>query len=187
MQLVTDSLQLNVPKRLPLTDVGKVTKVSAGGTACVVLNGKQNLFLDLWLNLFLDKNQVYVWGFGLLGKGPLNESIRSPSLIPEIVFGCNDFNPDLKIIDVVAGLRHFAAISSKLKPDLEKIITITVILDEGDLYMWGKNRNGCLGFVGKKGHTLVQDQFFPLKVDLPALIKKVRLGVDHTIVIATNI
>ena len=53
--------------------------------------------------------------------------------------------------------------------------------------MWGKNRNGCLGFGGKSRHQVVTDQFFPLKVDIPALVRKVSLGVDHTIVVATSI
>ena len=39
LQSVTDLLQLNIPKRLPLTNVGKVVRVAAGGTSCAVLNG----------------------------------------------------------------------------------------------------------------------------------------------------
>ena len=48
----------------------------------------------------------------------------------------------------------------------------------GDLFMWGKNRNGCLGL----GTTV--DQFFPLKISLGGRVEAVSLGVDHTAVTA---
>ena len=154
MNSITPKDQLNVPQKLPLKKVGKIIKVAAGGTACLVLN---------------DKNEIYVWGYGILGKGPNVDYIRTPSLIPPAIFGCHElFNPDLKITQIYAGLRHFAAVSS-----------------DGDLYTWGKNRSGCLGLANGSNEPI--DQFFPLKVEIPAIIKKVSLGADHTIVLGTNI
>jgi hypothetical protein len=48
----------------------------------------------------------------------------------------------------------------------------------GDLFTWGKNRNGCLGL------GTYEDQFFPLKVSLAGRVHTAVLGVDHTIVTA---
>jgi hypothetical protein len=48
----------------------------------------------------------------------------------------------------------------------------------GDLFTWGKNRNGCLGL------GTYEDQFFPLKVSLAGRVQTAVLGVDHTIVTA---
>ena len=60
------------------------------------------------------KGQVFVWGFGILGKGPKLEKTFLPSMIPEILFGKHDFNPDSKVVDIKCGMHCFAAITSKL-------------------------------------------------------------------------
>lgn len=84
---------------------------------------------------------MYVWGYGLLGKGPEVQLSYKPLNIPPILFGRNDFQPNSKVVSIFCGMGHMAAVTNF-----------------GDLYMWGKNRNGCLGL----GHK--DDQYFPLKV-----------------------
>lgn len=91
---------------------------------------------------------MFVWGYGILGKGPVVTHAREPTQIPYALFGRNEFQPDSRIIAVSAGIGHLAAVSN-----------------HGDLYMWGHNRRGCLGLGN------VNDQFFPLKVCM--IIKQV--------------
>lgn len=50
-----------------------------------------------------------------------------------------------------------------------------VVTNKHDVYMWGRNRYGCLGIGTEK------DQFFPLKVAVGALCLKLSCGVDHTL------
>lgn len=146
-----DHEQFNSPKYLNLSQVpGKIIDIAAGGTMCAVLN---------------DQGQVYVWGFGYLGKGPTVDQSSVPILIPESLFGRNIYNPDSGVVKIYAGLSHFAAVS-----------------DKGDLYTWGKNRGGALGFI----HS--NDQSFPLRVNMDmAAVEKVALGVDHTCAIVERI
>jgi RCC1-like G exchanging factor-like protein len=89
-----------------------------------------------------DKGQVWVWGFGLLGLGPKVTQAAEPLLIPENLLNQSrlEWNKS-KITSIVAGLNHLAAVSS-----------------EGDLYTWGRNKDGVLG------HGNTRDQPFPLRV-----------------------
>ncbi|XP_021940725.1 RCC1-like G exchanging factor-like protein isoform X2 [Zootermopsis nevadensis] len=123
--------------------LGKIIDVAAGGSFCIAVN---------------DNGDVFVWGYGILGKGPIVNHAKEPTQIPTTLFGRNEFQPDLQIIAVSAGIGHFAAVSNN-----------------GDLYMWGHNRRGCLGLGN------VKDQFFPLKVAVGAMVKKVSCGVDHSV------
>lgn len=107
---------------------------------------------------------VYVWGYGLLGLGPEVSFKAVPTLLPRPLFGANRFTPDTHVVDLFCGLNHFAALNNR-----------------GELYTWGKNRNGCLGL----GHTL--DQHFPFRVSLTADILKVSCGVDHTAVLSQSL
>lgn len=61
--------------------------------------------------------------------------------IPVRLFGKNDFQPNNVVTKVTCGLNYSAAITNL-----------------GDLFMWGRNKNGCLGLGTEK------DQYFPLKV-----------------------
>jgi alpha-tubulin suppressor-like RCC1 family protein len=139
-----DSLQFNLPRHLDHLDVpGKIIDVASGGTICAVLN---------------DRGQVFVWGFGILGKGPNVEHSEFPALLPESLFGMNTYSPDTKVAKIFAGLSQFAAITNK-----------------GDLYAWGKNRGCSLGFAHRS------TQYFPMQVNISlAAVKKVSLGIDHT-------
>lgn len=138
----TAEQQLAEPRRLNVDGVGKVIDVAAAASTCIVLN---------------ENHDVFVWGYGILGKGPALESTSTPSLIPAPLFGRNDFSADVHVTGVEAGLGAMAAINSN-----------------GELFAWGKNRSGCLGV----GHW--KDQFFPFKVLLAARVKKVSFGVDHS-------
>lgn len=146
-QLATDSdenPQINLPMHLSfLKDCGKIVDIAAGGSFCMVLN---------------ENGDVFSWGYGILGFGPDVGHQARPTQIPPALFGRNDFNPNVRVRAISAGLIHSAAIN-----------------DQDDLYMWGHNRYGCLGF----GHK--NDQFFPLKVAVSARVMKISCGVDHTL------
>lgn len=93
------------------------------------------------LFVILEDGAVFVWGFGLLGLGPKVGKSSKPIQIPRTLFGENEFMPHTKVTGLSSGLYHLAAITNL-----------------GQLYMWGRNKGGCLGL----GH--INDQFFPLKV-----------------------
>ncbi|KAG9492584.1 hypothetical protein GDO78_000859, partial [Eleutherodactylus coqui] len=95
---ITDLTQVNVPRLLPFQNVGKVKQVACGGTGCALLNEDGN---------------VFVWGYGILGKGPEFMESSMPEVIPPTLFGLNDFNPNVKVSMISSGLGHFAAITSK--------------------------------------------------------------------------
>eukprot|EP00088_Acartia_fossae_P034117 TRINITY_DN3499_c0_g1_i5.p1 TRINITY_DN3499_c0_g1~~TRINITY_DN3499_c0_g1_i5.p1 ORF type:complete len:479 (-),score=27.40 TRINITY_DN3499_c0_g1_i5:56-1462(-) len=143
---ITEEQQINTPTHFP-TDIGKIVDIASGGTVCLAVN---------------EEGEVFVWGYGILGKGPKLTSAFKPEKIPSTLFGRNDFSPDTRVEAVFAGMDHQAALNSI-----------------GDLYVWGKNRNKCLG-LGDQG-----DQFFPMKVAIGGRVTKVSLGVDHTAIIAT--
>lgn len=101
-----------------------------------------------------------MWGYGLLGLGPNVQHTAKPKQIPPALFGRNEFNPECRVEKVASGISHLAAITNN-----------------GDLYMWGRNRHGCLGLGNKK------DQHFPLRVAIGAHVMKVSCSVDHTVAI----
>lgn len=143
-QLLQEEVQqIHTPRYLEKCQgFGKIIDVAAGGSSCIAAN---------------DNGDVFVWGYGILGKGPVVTHAREPTQIPSTLFGRNEFQPDSRIIAVSAGIGHLAAVSN-----------------HGDLYMWGHNRRGCLGLGN------VKDQFFPLKVAVGAVVKKISCGVDHS-------
>ncbi|MGH0125073.1 UNVERIFIED_CONTAM: hypothetical protein FKN15_021501 [Acipenser sinensis] len=55
--------------------------------------------------------QVFVWGYGILGKGPNLSESRTPEMIPPTLLGCSEFNPDIAVAQIRCGLNHFAAIT----------------------------------------------------------------------------
>ena len=103
---------------------------------------------------------MFIWGYGILGKGPNLDQSNEPVKLPPPLFGCNEFNPDTTVQAISCGLGSNAAINS-----------------DGDLFMWGKNRSECLGLGNFK------DQYFPLKISLGGQVKEVSLGVEHTAVL----
>ncbi len=126
-------------------NLGKVIGATAGGSACAILTSH---------------GQVYIWGFGYLGQGPLTTTMPRPSALPMPLFGLNDFDTDSEVADIQAGSSHFAAITKN-----------------GDLYMWGRNKHGLLGIGTDK------DQFFLLKVCMAGSVDRVSCGTEHTVVL----
>lgn len=39
LSMVTSDTQVNIPRRLPVRDCGKIIQVASGGTVCAALNG----------------------------------------------------------------------------------------------------------------------------------------------------
>lgn len=123
---VTETTQISAPRLLPLKGVGKVMQAACGGTQVAILN---------------EDGEVFVWGYGILGKGPNLAESEIPEKVPAALFGKSEFNPTVKVSHIRCGLSHFAAIT-----------------DRGELFVWGKNVRGCLG-IGKR-----DDQYFPWRV-----------------------
>ncbi|GLG96687.1 Probable E3 ubiquitin-protein ligase HERC2 [Gryllus bimaculatus] len=145
-QLVSpeEKVQLNAAVYLEkCRSLGKIVDIAAGGSFCMAVN---------------EEGALFVWGFGILGKGPKVDHSLEPTNIPSTLFGQNEFEPHSKVVGIEAGIGHMAATTNS-----------------GNLYMWGHNRSGCLGL----GH--MDDQFFPLRVSIGASVQKVRCGVDHTV------
>ena len=91
---MTDEQQINTPRKLDLTGIGKIIDVACGGTVCMVLNGGSALHFSIMpmieklMPIFLsEERDVFVWGFGILGKGPALEFSRTPVQIPNTLFG----------------------------------------------------------------------------------------------------
>ncbi|XP_055993686.1 RCC1-like G exchanging factor-like protein isoform X1 [Sorex fumeus] len=145
---VTDSTQVNTARTLPFSAVGQVKQAACGGTGCALLNGD---------------GQVFVWGYGILGKGPKLVESALPEMIPPSLFGLTDFCPDVRVAHIRCGLSHFAAITNK-----------------GELFVWGKNIRGCLG-IGR-----LEDQYFPWRVTMPGQPVDVACGVDHMVTLAKS-
>lgn len=94
----------------------------------------------------------------MLGLGPTVDQQARPQRLPPALFGRNEFAPNSRVLAVYAGISHMAAVT-----------------DEQDVYVWGRNKFGCLGLGNQK------DQFFPLKAAVGAKVLKVACGVDHTV------
>uniref|UniRef100_A0A2I3GK22 RCC1 like n=1 Tax=Nomascus leucogenys TaxID=61853 RepID=A0A2I3GK22_NOMLE len=128
--LSRDCTIVNVPRCLHFSGVGKVRQAACGGTGCAVLNGE---------------GHVFVWGYGILGKGPNLVESAVPEMIPPTLFGLTRFNPEIQVSRIRCGLSHFAALTNK-----------------GELFVWGKNIRGCLG-IGR-----LEDQYFPWRAPAPS-------------------
>ncbi|KAJ8266529.1 hypothetical protein GJAV_G00131490 [Gymnothorax javanicus] len=149
LSAVTEATQINSPRLLPLKGVGRVKQAACGGTQVAILN---------------HKGEVFVWGYGILGKGPDLSESKMPEMIPPTLFGKSEFNPAVCVTQIRCGLTHFAAIT-----------------DRGELFVWGKNIRGCLG-IGKR-----QDQYFPWRVTVPGQVVDVACGVDHMVALVKSL
>lgn len=75
-----------------------------------------------------EEGNVFVWGYGILGKGPNLIETAVPEMIPPSLFGWSDFNPDIRVAHVRCGLSHFAALTSKFLVLLSWRSPIAVLL-----------------------------------------------------------
>lgn len=87
---------------------------------------------------------MFVWGYGLLGKGPNLEESKFPQQIPQNLFGLSDFNEDITVADIQCGLFHFAAFTSEL-------IVLSVLYYQINLDYSFSN---CFAFVHARTHRL---------------------------------
>ncbi|XP_019366862.1 PREDICTED: RCC1-like G exchanging factor-like protein, partial [Gavialis gangeticus] len=140
---VIETTQVNVPRHLPFK-IGKVKEAACGGTGNAVLNEEGN---------------VFVWGYGILGKGPNLLETATPEMIPPTLFGSSD----VRVKHLCCGLSHFAALNER-----------------GELFVWGKNIRGCLG-IGR-----MEDQYFPWRVTIPGEVVAVACGVDHMVTLVKS-
>ena len=90
---------MNVPLVLALlrSGVGEAG-CGGGGTGCAVLNRE---------------GHVFVWGYGILGKGPNLLETALPEMIPPTLFGLTEFNPGVQVSCIRCGLSHFAALANR--------------------------------------------------------------------------
>lgn len=116
----TNEMQLNVPRRLRFANFQKkIVDVACGGTMCGVLDGTKTtcfFLLEKILNnnfKMAENGLVYVWGYGILGKGPAVDHLSSPSLLAPELFGANEIDSNVRVKTIKAGLSQFAAITSK--------------------------------------------------------------------------
>ena len=146
--------QLGLPKHLKLPDCVKrpILKIAASGTHCLALDAER---------------KVWTWGFGILGKGPKCDETTLPEKIAETFFGhYEEIDHSMigrSVVDVKCGLNSSG-----------------VILNDGTLFVWGKNSYGNLGTGDDK------DAMFPLRVNIPASVNSggmMDLGPDQTMVI----
>lgn len=56
---------------------------------------------------------MYVWGYGILGKGPKMQELDAPELLPMPLFGKTTFSRDVQVDRVFSGVNCLAAITSK--------------------------------------------------------------------------
>ncbi|XP_065429451.1 RCC1-like G exchanging factor-like protein isoform X5 [Chrysemys picta bellii] len=144
---ITETTQVNVPRHLPFK-IGKIKDAACGGTGNAVVNEEGN---------------VFVWGYGILGKGPNLMETATPEMIPPTLFGLSDFSPDTRVSRIRCGLSQFAALNNR-----------------GELFMWGKNIRGSLG-IGR-----MEDQYFPWRVTIPGEVVDVACGVDHMVTLVKS-
>ena len=85
---ITSEQQICHLTYLPFKGLGKVVDIASGGTVCMVLN---------------EEGKVFVWGFGILGKGPNLDTSMEPTEIPEVLFGKNSFSPNSQVSALYCG------------------------------------------------------------------------------------
>ena len=149
LSCISESTQVLEPTVLPFKKQKKIKQAAIGGTSAMILN---------------EEGEVWVWGYGILGKGPVLDNSVWPEQIPHTLFGSSDFNRGVSVEKITCGLGSFAAITNK-----------------GELYCWGKNRNGCLGIGARR------DQYFPWKVIVGSEVTDVKCGVDHMLILSKSL
>ncbi|EFO22712.1 williams-Beuren syndrome chromosome region 16 protein [Loa loa] len=134
-------IQSGYPHEIRLS-TGKIAAADSTATSCIALSSN---------------DQVYVWGFGILGMGPNVTSLRRPALLESNLFsgGPNDSG---KVKKVFAGNSSMFAISRM-----------------DNLFSWGLNRFSHLGL----SHD--RNQHFPFQVDILKKPLDVAVAPDHVL------
>lgn len=152
---LADVTQIGLPRHLKLPNSVKrpIMNAAASGTHCLVIDAD---------------HRVWVWGYGLLGRGPKCVQLTQPEFIPPALLGIYEEieqTLDKQAVKVYCGLNSSA-----------------VLLNDGNLFMWGKNKHGSLGLGDKS------DVYMPLRVNIPARVVDLDCGPDQTFAIGrTNI
>uniref|UniRef100_A0A0R3RIX4 DNA ligase IV n=1 Tax=Elaeophora elaphi TaxID=1147741 RepID=A0A0R3RIX4_9BILA len=132
-------IQSAFPREIRLS-MEKIALADSTATSCIALSGN---------------DQVYVWGFGILGMGPNVTSLRRPALLESNLFSSGP-NDSGKVKKIFAGNSSMFAISRM-----------------DNLFSWGLNRFSHLGLSHDK------DQYFPFQVDVLKRPLDVSVGPDH--------
>lgn len=134
-------IQSSFPREIRLS-VKKITLADSTATSCIALSSS---------------DQVYVWGFGILGMGPNVTSLRRPALLENTLFSSGP-NDSGKVKKVFAGNSSMFAVSRT-----------------DNLFSWGLNRFSHLGLSHDK------DQHFPFQVDVLKRPLDVSVAPDHVL------
>ncbi|MGH0180419.1 UNVERIFIED_CONTAM: hypothetical protein FKN15_023759 [Acipenser sinensis] len=95
-----------------LNITGETHPVACGQDHSLFLTDNGNVYSCGWgADGQTESGQVFVWGYGILGKGPNLSESRTPEMIPPTLLGCLEFNPDIAVAQIRCGLNHFAAIT----------------------------------------------------------------------------
>uniref|UniRef100_A0A915J103 EF-hand domain-containing protein n=1 Tax=Romanomermis culicivorax TaxID=13658 RepID=A0A915J103_ROMCU len=143
-----------------------IVQIASSGDCCMAVSDKGDLFgwgNSEYKQLSVATNgiqgEVYSWGYGFLGHGPQNVAKSQPTLLPPPLFGCNQFDSDIVVRDIFAGIMNFGAVNNR-----------------GELFVWGKNDWASLGL----NHD--NEQFFPVKNVIGYDVTSVSFARFHTIV-----
>lgn len=124
----------------------KIAAADSTATSCIALSSS---------------DEVYVWGFGILGMGPNVTSLRRPSLLESNIFSGGPNDPG-KVKKIFAGNSSMFVVS---KVD--------------NLFSWGLNRFCHLGLSHDK------NQFFPFQLDVLKKPLDVSVAPDHVLFLMT--
>lgn len=146
-----DITQIGVARhiKLPANVKRPLVSVAASGTHCMVIDAD---------------HRVWVWGHGLLGRGPKCDLLTRPEPIPDTLFG------------VYAEIEH--TLAKKPTRVVCGLNSSGVLLNDGNLFMWGRNKYGNLG-LGERVHS----SYMPLRVNIPARVYDLDCGPDQTLAI----
>lgn len=75
----------------------------------------------------VESGEVYVWGYGLLGKGPKVQQLRTPEVLPMALFGKNEYSTEVGVMKIRCGINYFAALTSE-SCTLRKILRIKLLV-----------------------------------------------------------
>ncbi|KAG5448550.1 RCC1-like G exchanging factor-like protein [Clonorchis sinensis] len=166
-----DALQVPEPVELPLDEC--VVPEEAGANFRGVRIGKvlSVAAAGSMCSLVDDAGFLFVWGFGCIGLGPQTNFAHRPTLIPPGLFVPAIPKSPQALVSVTAGLHHFIARNAN-----------------GLLWAWGAPRSGlyCLG-LGVELSKKSSRQTYPFPVKIPAEVKHVLCGVDHSVVLAKSL